>query len=128
MPIVKISCFDIWSEKDRHDISQIIHESLLESFKIPQSDFNHRFEIFNENMWQIPESKTVKYILIEMTIFPGRSKEAKARLYKSILEKLLVKGINVNDCTIILYEPPLENWGLNGLRGDQEDIGFNVNI
>lgn len=125
---MKISCFDVWSENDRHDISQIIHESLLESFNIPQSDFNHRFEIFSEHMWQIPESKTEKFILIEMTIFPGRSKEAKARLYKSITEKLLVKGISVKDCTIILYEPPLENWGLNGLRGNQEVIGFNVNI
>lgn len=128
MPIVKISCFDHWSEIDRYDISQIIHEALLESFKIPQSDFNHRFELFSENQWQIPDTKTTKYILIEMTIFPGRSKEAKAKLFKSITDKLFIKGIKGNDCTIILYEPPLENWGMNGLRGDQDDIGFNLNI
>lgn len=128
MPIVKISCFDIWSPKDRLEISTIIHEALLEAFKIPEYDFNHRFEIYNISEWHIPNTKTTKYILIEMTIYPGRSKDAKANLYKLISEKLLKKGIKGNDCTIILYEPPLENWGMNGLRGDQEDIGFKLNV
>lgn len=103
MPIVKISCFNVWSQKDRLEISDIIHDALHDAFKIPEHDFNHRFEVFTLNEWQIPKTKSTKYLLIEMTIYPGRSKEAKAKLYKLISEKLTKKKKSMEMIVPLLY-------------------------
>ncbi len=128
MPIVHISCQNVWSNAQLSKISAIIHKALVESFKIPDSDFNHRFSVFAAENWTIPPGRSNKYLLIEMTIYPGRSKQAKSYLYKTINTELTKIGLNGSEITIILYEPPLENWGANGIRADEEDIGFNLNV
>ena len=38
-------------------------------------------------------------------------------------------GIDGNDITIVLLEPPLENWGVKGGKPANEvELGFNINI
>lgn len=120
MPMVKVSCFDIWSQEEREEISEIISGALIESFKVAESSIDSRFDIYTEDGWFIPENRSKKNIFIEITLFPGRTKEAKGLLYKIIFEKLAEMGVMGHDCSVVLYEPPLENWGKNGLRADQK--------
>jgi phenylpyruvate tautomerase PptA (4-oxalocrotonate tautomerase family) len=128
MPLVKISMLKIWDNNQKRLISDKIHESLVEAFKIPDDDYNHQIIEFTKDNFIYEKNKTEKYILIEMTIFPGRSKNAKKTLYKIIVEKLSELNISPTDITIVLNEPSLENWGLSGKSGDETDIGFNLNV
>jgi phenylpyruvate tautomerase PptA (4-oxalocrotonate tautomerase family) len=128
MPLVRISLLKIWTRGQKRKISDKIHESLVEAFKIPDHDYNHQvFEFDKDNLFY-SKFKTKRCVLIEMTVFPGRSKDAKRALYEKITVKLRELGIEAGDVTIVLNEPPLENWGLAGKPGDQEDIGFNLNV
>jgi phenylpyruvate tautomerase PptA (4-oxalocrotonate tautomerase family) len=128
MPSVKISMMEIWNKKQKKQISDMIHESLVEAFKIPANDYNHRIIEFRKDDYLYSEYKSEKFILIEMIVLPGRSKQAKKELYRKITDKLGALGIAPIDINIVLNEPPLENWGLAGKPGDEADIGFKLDV
>lgn len=128
MPLVRISMLKIWDNSHKRIISDKIHESLVEAFKIPDQDYNHQIIEFEKENYLYSKNKTEKYILIEMYIFPGRSKKAKKMLYEKIVNKLAELKITPKDIIIVLNEPPLENWGLSGKSGEEAEIGFNLNV
>ena len=128
MPLVKISMLKIWNENQKRDISDKIHESLVEAFQIPDDDYMHQITEFEKENYLYSKKRSEKYILIEMTILPGRSKKAKKQLYKNIVNRLAELEISPVDIIIVLNELPLENWGLSGKSGEETDIGFNLNV
>jgi 4-oxalocrotonate tautomerase family enzyme len=129
MPLVTISVLNVWDNNQKRRISDIVHESLVDAFKIPDSDYNHRISEYTRDGFLYPKNRTEKYILIEMTIFPGRSKEDKKKLFRLITDRLAsAMGIESQDITVLLNEPPLENWGLAGKSGEEADLGFNLKV
>jgi phenylpyruvate tautomerase PptA (4-oxalocrotonate tautomerase family) len=128
MPLVKISIMKIWNVDQKKNISDRIHESLVEAFKIPDYDYNHQIIEFEKENFIYSRNRTEKSIFIEMTVFPGRSKKAKCDLYSAITRKLAEMDISANDVTIVLNEPPLENWGLAGKSGEETSIGFKIDV
>ena len=68
-------------------------------------------------------------MLIEITQFPGRSKEAKRNLYQAIIQGLSRLQIEPTEVFIILQEPPMENWGIRGgIPADEVDLGFSTKV
>ena len=53
-------------------------------------------------------------MIIEITVFPGRTEEMKAALYKNICDNLSSLGLTPDDIFIQLTEQPLCNWGIGG--------------
>ena len=128
MPLVNIYLQDVWSDEIIKNISDDIHNVLVEAFKIPQDDYNHRIIKLEPSYFIHSDRKSERYIFINIFIFPGRSKDAKRKLYSNIFEKLVCYGIHENDLIVVLNEPSLENWGMNGKPGDEVDIGFNLKV
>ncbi len=129
MPIVKLSMIKGRTATEKLNVVSGIHNALLESFKIPEDDKNFRIMEFEKEDYVLPPGKSEKYILIEMTIFPGRSIDAKRLLYRRVVENLNQLGIDPKDIFIILYEEPLDNWGVRGGHPASEiDIGFNLKV
>jgi 4-oxalocrotonate tautomerase family enzyme len=68
-------------------------------------------------------AKTDEFTLIELTLFPGRSKDMKRDIIKEITRLLHERlEIQASDIFIFMHEPPLENWGFNGEQGSE--MGF----
>ncbi len=129
MPMVRISLIKGRSPEEKKTLSDEIHAALVESIKIPQTDFNHRINEYAPGDWQLPPGKSEKFVLVEITMFPGRSREAKCNLYKGIVRRLETLGVPTADVLIVLTEPPLENWGVRGgIPADEVDIGFNLKV
>jgi phenylpyruvate tautomerase PptA (4-oxalocrotonate tautomerase family) len=63
-------------------------------------------------------------------MFKGRSFEAKKALYAAIVRNLEANpGIPGGDVSIVIHEPPLENWGIRGGKPASEvDLGFNIYV
>ena len=75
-----------------------VHEGLIEAFGM-----------------EIPEEKSENFMIIELTIFPGRTKEQKKAAIKIITDKLSQRlDISPTDIFIVMNEPPLDNWGMGG--------------
>jgi phenylpyruvate tautomerase PptA (4-oxalocrotonate tautomerase family) len=128
MPLVTISMLKKWSNNEKQIISDSIHMSLVEAFKIPNDDYNHRILEIEKCNFYFPENKTENYMIIEMTIFPGRSINAKKQLYQEISVRLSKIGINENDILVVLNEPIMENWGIRGKPGNEIELGFNLKV
>ena len=69
----------------------------------------------DREFFETAPGKSDCFTIIELTLFPGRTKEQKRAVIEGITEKLHgVLAIPKEDIFIIINEPPLENWGLGG--------------
>ncbi len=129
MPLVKVSLLKGKAKEDKKALLDAIHSALIEAFKIPENDRNQRILEFESENFDIPEGKTSNYTLIEIVAFPGRSLNAKRKLYQTIVQNLKALDIQPNDLLIVLKEPPLDNWGVRGGTPASEiDLGFKIDV
>lgn len=130
MPLVKIEILKGKSPEYKKALLDGVHKALVDCFKIPDYDRNQRlYELDREN-FEFSSNKTENFVLIELTVFKGRSYEAKKSLYKAIVDNLeKALGIKRTDVLIVIHEPPLENWGVaGGVPASEVDLGFKVDV
>ena len=84
MPLVKISIRKGRSDSEKIALLNGIHMALVEAFEIPENDRVQRVDEYSENEFEIPNDRTDKFTIIEITILPGRSFDAKKKLYQLI--------------------------------------------
>jgi phenylpyruvate tautomerase PptA (4-oxalocrotonate tautomerase family) len=129
MPLVKISIRKGRSPGEKKQLLDIVHSSLVDAFKLPRNDRIQRICEFDDESFEFPADRTNKFTIIEITILPGRSFEAKKTLYQLIFGKLKAIGYQDNDAAIVLTEPELNNWGVcGGYPASEINIGFNLNV
>ena len=129
MPLVKVSLLKGKSKEEKKALLDAIHAALIDAFKIPENDRNQRIFEFEPENFELPEGKTSNYILIEMDVFPGRSIEAKRKLYETIVLNLQRHNIQPGDVLIVLNEPQLDNWGVRGgVPASAVDLGFKIDV
>jgi len=129
-PLVKIEIRKGYSVEYKKAILNGVHQALVDAFKIPLSDRFQRIYELDEEDFECPPDRSHAVTLIQITIFPGRSFEAKKELYRKIIKNLGENpGIDGHDIVIILLEPPMENWGVRGGHPASEvDLGFKIDI
>lgn len=130
MPLVKIEMLKGKSSDYKKTLLDGVHQALIDTLKIPDYDRIQRiYELEKEN-FEISSNKTEDFLLIELTIFKGRSFEAKRNLYKAVVDNLeKALGIKRTDILIVINEPPLENWGVAGGKpANEADLGFKINV
>jgi phenylpyruvate tautomerase PptA (4-oxalocrotonate tautomerase family) len=128
MPIVHVHVARGRPAAERHAILDGVHAALVEAFRIPEHDRN---QILHEHEPEHFESgKGPGFTLVEATVFPGRSDDAKRKLYAAVVRNLqAAPGIPPGQVLIVLHEPPLANWGIRGGRsGLDVELGFKVNV
>jgi phenylpyruvate tautomerase PptA (4-oxalocrotonate tautomerase family) len=129
MPLVRIEILEGRSVDERRQLLQAVHEALVEAFDIPEDDRTQRIVEHDPVNFEIPPGSSERYTLIEITAFPGRSRDAKAALYEAIVRRLGDVGVEANDVSIVLHEPPMEDWGIRGGRAaDEVDLGYRLDV
>lgn len=115
MPLVRIEMKKGKSIEYKKTVLDCVHCGLVEAFDIEEWDRFQRIIEIDENDFETAPEKTDSFMIIELTIFPGRSKEQKKRAIQLITAKLCEKlSIVPSDVFIVMHEPPLENWGMGG--------------
>jgi phenylpyruvate tautomerase PptA (4-oxalocrotonate tautomerase family) len=129
MPLVKITIRKGRSREEKRVLLDAVHTALVDAFEIPEGDRNQRLLEVEPDNFEFPEGKTKDYTIIDMTVFPGRSVEAKRKLYQNIVGNLQKLNIKPNDILIVLKEPPLENWGIRGgYPANEVNLGFKLDV
>jgi 4-oxalocrotonate tautomerase family enzyme len=124
MPLVKIEIVKGKTKEYKKIFLQTVHDALMNTLNIPDDDRFQRIYEIEEEDFERNATKTDKFSIIELTLFPGRSKEVKRNVIKEII-RLLGERLNISpaDIFIIINEPVLDNWGM---RGDQaSELGLN---
>ena len=128
MPIARIEVLRSRPDAEIQAMMQAVYEAQREALKVPEDDRQIRYVEHKREHFPIPPGKTENYTIIEISIFPGRSLEAKRNLYRGIFQRFEKLGIQASDLIVILNEPPLENWGIRGLPASEVDLGIKLNV
>ena len=125
MPLVKIETIKGKSSEYKKSLLDTIHDALVKSLGIEEWDRFQRIIEYDKDNYEIPEGKTDDFMIIELTLFPGRSKTQKKAVIETITSDLNSNlGIARTDIFIVINEPPLENWGMAGKQlGGVEQSG-----
>ncbi len=122
MPLVKIEMMKGKSAEQKKSIFDTVHNALIDSLGIADWDRFQRITEYDKDSFEIPEGKTDDFMIIELTIFPGRSKEQKKAVIEAIASALNAKlGIALTDIFIVINDPAMENWGLAGRQLGEEE-------
>jgi len=128
MPIVHVHVRAGRAAREKQAILDGVHAALVEAFRIPEHDRN---QILHEHAPEHFESaKGPGFTLVELTVFPGRTPDAKRRLYAAIVGNLeRSAGVAPADILVVLHEPPLECWGIRGGKAATDvGIGFKLDV
>ncbi len=129
MAQVKIYGLKVPLAKNKEGLSKSIHESLVEAFGLPENKMFHRFIMLDKENFKYPEDRSSNYTIIELSIFEGRSIEAKKQLINLLYEKINKQtGIEENDIEITIFETPMSNWGIRGMPGDELALNYKVKV
>lgn len=130
MPLVKVEILSGKTKEYKKLLLDSIHAALVEAFKIPDNDRLQRLYELEPDNFERTEGRTDQFTLIELTVFKGRSIEAKRKLYETIVKNLYESnGIENFDVFIVIHEPPLENWGIRGGKAAVDlDLGFKIDV
>lgn len=129
MPLVKIEVREGRSSSEKKALLGAVHSALVEALKVPGHDRTQRLYELPADCFEIPPDKSGMFTLVEITMFPGRSLDAKRNLYRALVRNLGELGIEPNDVLIVLHEPPMDDWGIRGgVPAGEVDLGFEVNV
>lgn len=129
MSQIKVYALNETIELHRDNLSQAIHQALVKALKYPQEKKFQCFIPLQPNNFIYPADRSASYVIIEISMFEGRTQEAKKALIKTLFEQVSqLCGIHPNDIEITLFETPKQNWGIRGENADELQLNYKVNI
>jgi phenylpyruvate tautomerase PptA (4-oxalocrotonate tautomerase family) len=129
MPLAKIEVRRSRPALEVAALIEAVYQAQREALKVPEGDRQIRYIEHKPEHFAVPPGKTENYTFVEITLFPGRSLDAKRTLYRSIVRRSGEFGIAPSDIFIVLNEPPLDNWGIRGgVPASEVDIGFKLDV
>jgi len=129
MPLVRLEVRQGRSATQKQALLDAAHAALVEALGIPDHDRMQRIVEHAREAFELPPSSSDDFVLVEVTMFAGRSRQAKRRLYQALVHNFGELGIASADVVVVLHEPPMENWGIRGGQMASEvDLGFEVQV
>jgi phenylpyruvate tautomerase PptA (4-oxalocrotonate tautomerase family) len=108
---------------------EAVYQAQRDALQVPEGDRQVRYVEHKPEHFAVPPGKTENYTFVEILLFPGRSLEAKRRLYRGIVSRFEALGIAPADVFIVLLEPPLDDWGIRGgVPASEVDLGFRLDV
>ena len=131
MPSSTIEVRRNYSEAEEVAILDAVHDSLVEAFRIPAGLRNLTLVVHAPHRFQgradCPDPERLTNISI--FVLPGRSIDAKRRLYEAIVQKLERLGIPRLCVLIKLHELAPENIAVRGGRAVCDvELGYSLDV
>ena len=125
MPFVRIMTGVRYSEMQKKQVSDILHQTLTETFAVPAQDRFHFFECFAAgdryiDPHYLSPGRTEGAILFNIVAGKPRSNEQKAALYLQLAAELHQKmDIDGADVMVVIQFTAAEDWSFSGGIGYQ---------
>jgi 4-oxalocrotonate tautomerase family enzyme len=108
-------------------ISDALHACVTGALELPGDKRFHRFIGLEEEDFVHPPDRSSRCMIIEISMFEGRTKETKKELIRAIFRRFEGElGIAPQDVEITIHESPKENWGIRGKPGDELALSYKV--
>lgn len=129
MAQIKIYGVDSQLNPIKAKLSDVIHSCVIDALQYPKDKRAHRFFSLDASDFYFPVGRTERYTIIEISMFDGRSVQAKKHLLRLLMERIPEQfGIAVQDIEVTITETPKHNWGIRGLPGDEVELNYKVDV
>ena len=129
MAQVKVYGIDTQLNPIKAKLSDVIHSCVVDALQFPTDKRAHRFFPLDASDFFYPAGRTDRYTIIEISMFEGRSVEAKKRLIRLLFERIHAElGISNHDVEVTITETPKHNWGFRGAPGDETTLNYKVEV
>jgi 4-oxalocrotonate tautomerase family enzyme len=113
----------------KSQLSDVIHSCVVEALAFPKDKRAHRFFPLDAEDFYYPEGRTPRYTIIEISMFEGRTVEAKKKLIHLLFERIQqTLSIRPEDVEVTISETPKHNWGFRGQTGDEISLNYKVEV
>ena len=113
----------------KEGLSDVVHLCVVDALDFPGDKRFHRFFPLDPADFYYPSGRTTKYTIIEISMFEGRSVDAKKHLIRLLFERIDQQlNIPPQDLEITITETPKHNWGFRGLPGDEIELNYKVEV
>ena len=120
MPQTKIYGIDKYLNPIKSQLSLVIHSCFVDVLQYPSEKRFHRFFPMDKSDFIFPSDKSQSYLIIEISMFEGRSVELKKNLIRLLIKRICeMLRISRNENEITIFETPKCNWGVRGVPGDE---------
>ncbi|MBD2515544.1 tautomerase family protein [Nostoc sp. FACHB-973] len=111
------------------ELSNIIHTCVIEILQLTPEKRFHRFFPLEKSDFYYPHDRSENYLIVEISMFEGRSVETKKQLIRLLIQNIHEKlNISIYDIEITIFETPKHNWGIRGLPGDELILNYKVEV
>ncbi len=129
MSQVKIYGLKTHLDSCKRQLSDAIHACIVEALQYPPDKRVHRFIGLAEDDFVYMIDRSEQYTIIEISMFEGRSDEAKKNLIRLLFSRIEADvGIRPHDVEITIFETPRQNWGIRGVPGDELGLDYKVEV
>jgi len=129
--MAQIKIYGLKSSLAKHlpSLSDAIHAALVEALSFPPDKKFQRFIGLEKSEFIFPPDRSDNYTIIEISMFAGRSTEAKKSLIRLLFTYIeRDAGIAPHDVEITITETPKQHWGIRGVCGDELALGYKVDV
>lgn len=129
--MAQVKIYGLKAHLDQHTtrLSDVIHDCVVEALHYPVDKRFHRFIDLAAERFIYPPDRGEQYTILEISMFEGRSVEAKKKLINLLFQRLQSEvGIPPHSVEITIFETPKANWGIRGKPGDELVLNYQVSI
>jgi phenylpyruvate tautomerase PptA (4-oxalocrotonate tautomerase family) len=127
LPSTRIETSAGWIDGRHPEIIEAVQRALVEGIRIPAEDRHIRI-IDPAGSFAVPDDRSPRATLIEISMFAGRSIEAKRRLYAALQREMLTFGLGPRDLKVVIHDEPRENWSVGGVALSDVEIRFKIDV
>jgi 5-carboxymethyl-2-hydroxymuconate isomerase len=113
----------------RSELSDTIHDCVVEALQFPRDKRAHRFFPLDRADFCMPAGRSDAYTIVEIAMMEGRSVAARKNLVRLLFERVHARvGIAPHDLEICIQESPPCNWGFRGQHGDEIQLNYRLDV
>lgn len=113
----------------RKALSDAIHGAVMVALEYPPEKKFHRFIGLDDDSFIYPDDRGRDYTIVEVSLFEGRSVEAKRRLIRELFDRIETEvGVAPHSLEITIHETPRVNWGIRGSNAEDLALGYEVEV
>ena len=129
MSQIKIYALASTIAQHRNELSHAIHTALVSALQYPEDKKFQRFIALSHDDFIYPEDRSNNYLIIELSMFEGRSIDSKKALIRQLFENIQAQcGISPHHVEITIFETPKHNWGIRGQCADELTLNYKVEV
>ncbi|MBX3638292.1 MAG: tautomerase family protein [Rubrivivax sp.] len=131
MPSARIEIRHAYTPQQESALMQAVHDAIVEAFRVSPVHRNVTLVVHEPHRFvgrtDCPDPDRLTNI--DLFVLPGRSLDAKRRLYRGLVQRLQDFGIPPECVPLRLHELPAQNFGVRGGQALCDvELGYTVEV